>query len=151
MQKNKLLFVAVIFGLLFCNITFVHAANSIQDSINAQDQAFAGQGGAKLGNPQDPRIIVANIIRVFLTFVGTLATAYLVYGGYLYMTSAGNETRSGNASKIMLFSTLGILIVLTSYSITLFIYKVYLSSIEPTVGLGQLLLSVFGSLFGSLF
>jgi len=67
------------------------------------------------------------------------------------MTSAGNETRSGNASKIMLFSTLGILIVLTSYSITLFIYKVYLSSIEPTVGLGQLLLSVFGSLFGSLF
>lgn len=150
--KKILIITGIILGLLVVNIAVSHAAGtSIEDAMAAQNQAFAGKTAANLGSPKDVRIIVTNIIRIFLSFVGLLATTYLVYGGYLYMTAAGNESRTSSASKIMLSSALGLLIVLTSYSITMLIYKIYLSSITPATGLGELLKTGFGSLFGSLF
>ncbi|EKE07504.1 MAG: hypothetical protein ACD_18C00064G0003 [uncultured bacterium] len=150
--KKILIITGIILGLLVVNIAVSHAAGtSIEDAMAAQNQAFAGKTAANLGSPKDVRIIVTNIIRIFLSFVGLLATAYLFYGGYLYMTSAGNESRTSSASKIMLSSALGLLVVLTSYSITMLIYKIYLSSITPATGLGELLKTGFGSLFGSLF
>ena len=150
--KKILIITGIILGLLVVNIAVSHAAGtSIEDAMAAQNQAFAGKTAANLGSPKDVRIIVTNIIRIFLSFVGLLATTYLVYGGYLYMTAAGNESRTSSASKIMLSSALGLLVVLTSYSITMLIYKIYLSSITPATGLGELLKTGFGSLFGSLF
>lgn len=118
-------------GFLF-SFSFTMAATStvIQDAMNAQNQAFAGKTGANIGEAKDIRIIVANIIRVFLGFVGFLATTYFVYGGYMYMTSAGNEGRASSASKIMLYGALGILIILASYSITTFVYKSFQRSLK---------------------
>ncbi|MDD2656890.1 MAG: hypothetical protein PHQ18_05000 [Patescibacteria group bacterium] len=150
--KKILIITGIILGLLVVNIAVSHAAGtSIEDAMAAQNQAFAGKNAANLGTPKDVRIIVTNIIRIFLSFVGLLATTYLVYGGYLYMTAAGNESRTSSASKIMLSSALGLLIVLTSYSITMLIYKIYLSSIAPATGLGEMFRTGFGSFFGSLF
>jgi NADH:ubiquinone oxidoreductase subunit 4 (subunit M) len=133
-MKLKIFFViALSFGFLIPN-NFVIATNSttekLLDSINAQNQAF--EKTSEVGAPTDIRIIVAKIIKIFLGFVGFLATAYLVYGGYMYMTSAGNETRASDASKIMLYSALGILIILASYSITNFVYNSFQKSLKQT-------------------
>lgn len=134
MEKKKFFILLIILGfLLFGAVTTASATNSsLQDSMSAQNQALAGKNGANLGEAKDIRIVVANIIKIFLGFVGTLATAYLFYGGYMYMTSAGNEQRIGNASKIMLYSALGLFIILASYSITSFIYKTYQKSLEQS-------------------
>lgn len=124
----KIFFAAlIVLFVTFFSYNFVAAQNStteqLYDSIAKQNNAF--QNSSEIGPPQDIRIIVARIIKVFLGFVGFLATVYLVYGGYMYMTSAGNESRASDASKIMLYSALGILIILTSYSITNYVYKIF--------------------------
>ncbi|PIZ95796.1 MAG: hypothetical protein COX80_03630 [Candidatus Magasanikbacteria bacterium CG_4_10_14_0_2_um_filter_33_14] len=137
-RKKIILFLLVILGV-FCFTNFSLAVNSttesLIDSINSQNQAF--ENSSEVGAPQDIRIIIAKIIKIFLGFVGFLATAYLVYGGYLYMTSAGNETRAEDASKIMLYSALGIFIILASYSITNFVYKSFQASLEQTQTTGS--------------
>lgn len=134
MKKKNLLILLVIFGfLLFGAVNVVSAVtSSLQDSMSVQNQALVGKNGANLGEAKDIRIVVANIIKIFLSFLGTLATVYLFYGGYMYMTSAGNDQRMGNASKIMLYSALGLFVILASYSINSFIYKTYQRSLEQT-------------------
>jgi len=134
MKKKKIFVLLIILGFLlsFGVVVAATSTSTLQNSIEAQNQAFAGKNGANLGDPKDTRVIVANIIKVFLGFLGFLATTYLVYGGYMYMTSAGNDQRADKASKIMFYSALGLFIILASYSITLFVFNVYQKSLEQS-------------------
>jgi len=50
----------------------------------------------------------------------------------MYMTAAGNEQRTSNAGKIILFSALGIFIILASYSITRFVYNTFQKGVNST-------------------
>ncbi|MFA6427199.1 MAG: pilin [Candidatus Magasanikbacteria bacterium] len=90
-----------------------------------QLDAFAGEQGANLGSPRDPRLIVAQIIKIFLSIVGTLATVYTIYGGYLVMTSSGEEEKIKKGKQIIFYGVLGVFIMLTSYSIAGFVWYLY--------------------------
>ena len=69
----------------------------------------------------DPRIIAAKIVRVALGFLGIIAVCIVLYGGFLWMTSAGNEEKIKSAKKTLLSSIIGIFIVLSAYAITAFV------------------------------
>jgi len=69
----------------------------------------------------DPRIIVAKIIRVALGFLGMVALVLILYGGYLWMTSAGNEETIAKAKKVLINATIGLAIILSAFAITQFI------------------------------
>ncbi|MDO8505133.1 MAG: pilin [bacterium] len=79
-----------------------------------------GQAGLLLTST-DPRIIVAKIIRVALGFLGTVALVLILYGGYLWMTAAGNEETIDKAKKVLTQATIGLAIILSAFSITQFI------------------------------
>ncbi|MBU1062651.1 hypothetical protein KJ700_00585, partial [Patescibacteria group bacterium] len=42
---------------------------------------------------EDPRIIVANIIRMIFGFLGIIAVCLILYAGWLYMTAGGEEDK----------------------------------------------------------
>ncbi|KKW17394.1 MAG: Multiple EGF-like-domain protein 3 [Candidatus Magasanikbacteria bacterium GW2011_GWA2_50_22] len=69
----------------------------------------------------DPRIIIARIIRVALGLLGIIVLSLIIYGGFLWMTAAGNEERIEKAKKVLTNSVIGLVIVLTSFAITQFI------------------------------
>ncbi|MBI4135324.1 DUF4215 domain-containing protein [Candidatus Uhrbacteria bacterium] len=69
----------------------------------------------------DPRTIVANIIRIALGFLGVVALALILYGGFMYMTAAGNEERIEKARKILVNAVIGLAIILSAFAITQFI------------------------------
>lgn len=53
-----------------------------------------------------------------LTFaMGSLLLLFYVYAGILWMTAAGNQERIGQAKKIVVWSTLGVVVILSSYLI----------------------------------
>lgn len=70
---------------------------------------------------QDIRVTIANIIRVFLGLLGIIAVVIVLYGGYVYMTSAGEPEKIKKAKKILINAFIGLLIILTAFSITQFI------------------------------
>jgi len=63
------------------------------------------------------RQMTLRFINFFLFFLGLLATAFIIYGGFLYITSQGEDSNVEKAKKILMFSALGILIVLISFAL----------------------------------
>lgn len=101
---------------------------SLKSKILKQQNALAGNEGAGLGQAKDPRIIVANIIRVLLGLVGTLIVIYFVYGGFLWMTASGNDEQVTKAKGVIKNTVIGLVIVLTAYSVTQFVSNSLLSA-----------------------
>lgn len=64
---------------------------------------------------------VGGIISAAAGLLGIIALAIIVYGGFLWMTSGGNEESVGNAKKVMVAGVIGIIIVTLSYAIATFI------------------------------
>ena len=62
-------------------------------SVHAATDAFGlEQVGSATGlGTQDIRLTIAKIIRAILGFLGILALAIMLYGGYIYMTSGGGR------------------------------------------------------------
>ena len=59
--------------------------------------------------------------------------AYLIYGGYLWMTARGNEETLEKAKKIIRGSIIGIIIVFSAYAITYFV----ISRLEQATGYNE--------------
>ncbi|MDD4902746.1 MAG: IPT/TIG domain-containing protein, partial [Patescibacteria group bacterium] len=80
----------------------------------------------------DPRLIVGNIIRIALGFLGVIALGLIIYGGFLWMTAAGNEERIATAKKVLISAIIGLIIILSAFAIATFI----LNSLLQATGLG---------------
>ncbi len=73
------------------------------------------------GGNEDPRIIIARIIKNLLGFLGIIFLGLIIWGGWKYMMSRGNEEEVDNAKKIIKNSIIGIFIVLAAWAIADFI------------------------------
>lgn len=96
------------------------AAQTLQENINAQIGAGAQSAGYGESS-DDPRLIAMTIIRVSLSFLGTIFLALIVYAGFLRLTSHGEEARIDKSKRIFTSSTIGLFIVLAAYMVTNFV------------------------------
>ena len=91
------------------------------------DTGISTAAGIGLGDT-DPRIVTANVIRVFLGFLGLIALILILYAGFLWTTSAGDAGKIDKAKKILVSAVIGLLIILSSFAIASFILSKLLSS-----------------------
>ncbi len=119
-------------------LTVVHSQTSLSSDINAQLGAAGAPSG--LGN-SDPRLVAAKIIVAALGMLGTVFLALIVYAGYLWVTSAGEEEPIIKAKMIIRNSIIGLAIVLMSYGITVFVFNglVYSNYVTKPTGPSSLL------------
>lgn len=71
----------------------------------------------------DIRVTVARIINAALAFLGVVAVVIVLYGGYLFLTSAGNEEQISQAKKLLVNGVIGLVIILSAFSISYFILR----------------------------
>lgn len=69
----------------------------------------------------DPRVIVGNIIRAILGIVGSLALLMFIFGGFTWVTSAGNENKIAMGKNIIIWASFGLAIIFASYALVSFI------------------------------
>ncbi len=74
----------------------------------------------KLGNA-DPRTVVARIINFALGFLGVIAVVLILFAGFKWMTSAGNEDKVGEAKQMLGAAVIGLIIILAAWAVTNFI------------------------------
>ncbi len=84
-----------------------------QEGISDMKRAF----GWSEENP-DIRVIIVNIIKIILGLLGIIFVSLLVFAGFRYMTSAGNEDQTKKALSQIKDAVIGLAIVLTSWLIT---------------------------------
>jgi hypothetical protein len=110
----------VLTALFFILITgaFLFLSNI---ALAATDQ-FGMNYPAKLGlSNKDPRLVIMELVRIALGFVGIIAVIIIMYAGFLWMTSAGNEQKVDDAKKILVNAVIGLVIILSAFLIVSFI------------------------------
>ena len=109
----------VIFLLLILGGFFVAHFVGAQDyGTNAVSNGLNGSLG---GAGTDLRTIIARIINIALGFLGIVAVGIILYGGFLWMTSNGDEEKITKAKNLLKSAVIGLIIILASWAIATFI------------------------------
>lgn len=95
--------------------------------------AAAGRAGRTatlsdpLGNVSVPQLL-GRVINTFLGISGSVALVMFVYGGFLWLTSAGNAERIQQGKNAIVWATLGLMMIFGAYAIVNFVLGAILSA-----------------------
>lgn len=73
----------------------------------------------------DVKTVIGGAIKAGIGLMGSIALAMFVYGGVLWMASAGNAERSKKGMQVILWAALGMFMILTSYAIVSFVFSTF--------------------------
>jgi len=111
-MKKSLFTISLSALLLLLTVTPVLAA-TLDTGINYG--TYTGLG------TKDIREGVMAVVNVLLGFLGILAIIIILYGGFVWLTSAGNEEKVGQAKKIITAGIIGLVIIFISYAVATFV------------------------------
>lgn len=98
------------------------AKNSLAQKVEFDSEGKLRQLATNQGlTTENPRVITVRTIQWALGFLGLVAVIMVIYGGITWMTSAGNEKRVTQAKQILTYSTIGLVIILLSWSFVTFV------------------------------
>jgi hypothetical protein len=69
----------------------------------------------------DPRTAAVSLVRLLMTFLGIIAVVIILYGGFVWLTAAGNEDKVASAKKIIAAGVIGLIIILAAFLIVNFV------------------------------
>lgn len=105
------------------------------------EKAAQGTNLIRAGQPVDQSAIpelIGNIIGIVLSFVGVIFFLLILYGGFTWMTAFGNEEKVTKAKGIMEHAILGLVIVISAYAISRFVFGALTEDIvSPTTPTGE--------------
>lgn len=135
-MKKKLVLATFFSGICFALIVAFFPVQSLAQGCD--DTAAPGDvlgldcAGTKYSglSDEDPRIITVRIINFVLSLLGIVSVIIILYAGFTWMTAGGNEEKVGSAKKILSAAVMGLIIILTSYSIMSFVLR----SLCETIG-----------------
>jgi len=79
------------------------------------------------GDENSARVVIASVLNFVLFFLGILTTGMVIYGGFLYITAAGDDGKTETGKNIMTFSAIGIVIIFISFALV----NTFLSVADP--------------------
>ena len=74
-----------------------------------------------LGSDTTPQGLIGRVIIAVLGIVGSLALAMFIYGGLTWMTAAGNNEKVQKGRDILIWATIGLIIIFASYALVRFV------------------------------
>jgi len=90
-----------------------------------------GEEAYGASTPKDVRIVITDTIQIILGLIGVILVVLMIIAGVQYMTAGGNQTTIENAVKRIKNAFIGLIIILLSYAITVFIVQQLNLAINP--------------------
>ena len=81
----------------------------------------------------DIRETIASIINVAMGLLGTIAVIIILYGGFKWMISGGEQGKVDEARKLIIAGVVGLVIILASYAIANFVIDTLLTGTGANV------------------
>lgn len=111
----------IIFLIIFLFIFFPDI--TIADTLDGGESS----GGVVTLNPPianatNPNILIGKVIQAVLSIVGSLALLMFVYGGLTWMMAAGNNERVQKGKDILMWATVGLVVIFSAYAAVRFIF-----------------------------
>ncbi len=117
--KNK--FITANCLLLIMGAVFFVGVNIVGAQETDIGLNYAANLGLEDGGGKDIRVFLAEIVRYFITFLGIIAVAMVMYSGFLWMTSAGDPEKVNRAKQALVNSVIGLIIIISAFAIVTFI------------------------------
>ena len=102
-----------------------HAASVLQNNASAFGKSI-GFGNA------DIRTIIASLIKTFLSLLGIILVVMFVWGGFLWMTSGGDDDRRSKAKSTIFNAIIGLIIILMANSIVIYVVGTLTSAVKAS-------------------
>lgn len=118
-KKNKSVFKTVAVGASSLALVVVSAV-SYAPAAFAQIDAGLNAAGSNM-NKSDVNNIVADGVNLFLYIIGIVAVVMIIFGGFQYLTSAGDPQKAGKARNTILYSVIGLLVAVFAFAIVNFV------------------------------
>jgi hypothetical protein len=99
---------------LLNNSTVARTGDDTTSHINLRDEV---RGLNQLSSYSSVNQIIAQLIKILLAFIGSIALFLYVWAGLLWMTAAGSSEKITKSKSIMVWTTLGVAVMLGSYVI----------------------------------
>jgi len=116
MKLNKFAKVALVTGSVM--------ALALPMVVAAQTAYSIDPIGSQLGiGEADLKTTIINILQWFLGILALIAVVMVIYGGFTWLTAAGNEERVDKAKKIISAAVIGLIIVLLAWAIIIFVAR----------------------------
>lgn len=127
-QRDKMFF-GLIFSFFLCisllSFRIAHASTPAPAAVGTQ---ILGGQNVTVYNPLTgdetivPAVnIIGNIVSAILGILGSITLLMFVLGGVMWLTSVGNDTRLKKARDTLVWATLGLFVIFSSYLILNFI------------------------------
>ena len=139
---GKRICLVCIFALLllfFFEVNFSSAAflnTDTQGLIQGHANNSAMFGGYEMTS--DIYLLVQTVINAFLSLIGVILLAYLLYAGYKWMTAQGDEEKVTAAKETIYRAIIGIIIIVAAYAISIFVMsRLEAGTLKPSSGAGS--------------
>lgn len=134
-QKLKKYFLKTAGVLLLFSFCFYLGVSQINNAKAQKPADVLGglENAAKAGGIQTaetrPEVMVGQIIRSFLGVLGIVALVLIIYGGFLWMTAAGNEEKVKKGKAVLTWAVIGLIVIFGSYAITDFVVSKVITAV----------------------
>ena len=116
-KKSKQILTSAIVGLIVVLLS-ISIVNFVSDAIGVTPQNMPEDTGLFTGTLSEA---LTSIINAALTLVGVISLAVIVYGGFRWMTSVGNEETVSEAKRTLTAGVIGLIIIIISWAIVNFV------------------------------
>lgn len=99
-------------------VTFAQPAADDPFGVEAVSDSGLNLSG---GEGSDIRQTAGRLINVVLSFLGIIAVVIVLVGGFKYMLSGGDESKTADARKMIVAGIIGLAIILSAWAITSFV------------------------------
>jgi hypothetical protein len=130
--KNLIITSSLVFGLVLFLMPVVKAA-TLRDAFQGQLSTVGTGSGFNVGQ-RNVEPIIGTLISVALSFLGVIFLILMIYGGYMWMTAAGNEEKAKKARALIQAAVLGLIVVVGAYAITVFVMARISKDLIPSDG-----------------
>jgi len=108
--------------LLFASFSPALAQNiKTSGTVNSCPSGTAACLQNPLGSTNSVQALMGKVITAVMGVIGSIALLMFIYGGITWMTSSGNQEKIKKGQGIIVWATIGLVVIFLSYALTRFV------------------------------
>ena len=117
---KKIIIFSILITFLFVTCSTVYAQRQDPEATTGETQPVTLDDPLGETNPQ---VLIGRVINAVLGIVGSLALAMFIYGGFIWMTAAGNKERVEKGKNVLVWATIGLIIIFSAYAMVKLVFS----------------------------
>lgn len=118
---QKIIFFLML-SLTLSSVGFLSDTRAAEDPKSTKYGLDTVASAAELNKKSDVPVIIGGIVGTGLSLVTVIFFILIIYGGIVWMTAHGDESKTQKSRQILLAAGIGMIMILSAYIITTFIF-----------------------------